>query len=552
VDGNISVDTNSFAFTPDSNLSYHSTYTATLTKAIKDINGNALSSDYSWSFTTGVAPDTTPPTLVGTDPTNNATGVQVNSYMTLNFSEAINPSSATSSSIVLKDSNDTTIATAITSDENNASIIKVTPSATLNMGVSYTLTITTGIADLAGNHLESNQTVSFTTLSNVSIQSSSPINGATNVAPYTWIDINFSEEMNSSTLTPETITISGGKECQKVVYLGGENNTARCYPYITTASHKLEDNTTYTVSISTNVKSASGGVVVEGTGFSFTTGRENKLPRLRTGQSTSYTDYDDGWYVTNNLGIERGFTRDAVAGTVTDNATGLIWDDGMHDGAYNWEIAKSSCSGEKRLPAIDELAGIANKGASSPAKFDEFQNISNSTNYWSATEFAKETANWAWRLYFGAGVANSSPKSNSYNYQCVKGDKPPASVYVRDNDNNLVLDTVSGLIWQDNIEAKTATYSWADAITYCESLNLGGYTDWRLPNYSELYSLADKNRYSPAISNIFVFKDSAGYWNSTTNAGNDATALVIDFDDGDDYSSPKSNSRNVRCVRGGL
>lgn len=44
--------TNVATFTPDSELAMAATYTATLTTGITDLYGNALASDYSWSFTT--------------------------------------------------------------------------------------------------------------------------------------------------------------------------------------------------------------------------------------------------------------------------------------------------------------------------------------------------------------------------------------------------------------------------------------------------------------------------------------------------------------------
>src|SRR5438128_1963769 len=43
----------------------------------KDLAGNALSTDMSWSFTTGVIPDTTAPTVSATVPANATTGVEI-------------------------------------------------------------------------------------------------------------------------------------------------------------------------------------------------------------------------------------------------------------------------------------------------------------------------------------------------------------------------------------------------------------------------------------------------------------------------------------------
>jgi len=43
-------------FTPSSNLAYSTTYTATITTGVKDTSGNAMASNYTWTFTTGTAP----------------------------------------------------------------------------------------------------------------------------------------------------------------------------------------------------------------------------------------------------------------------------------------------------------------------------------------------------------------------------------------------------------------------------------------------------------------------------------------------------------------
>lgn len=63
-------------------------------------------------------------------------------------------------------------------------------------------------------------------------------------------------------------------------------------------------------------------------------------------------------------------------------------------------------------------------------------------------------------------------------------------------DNGTVLDTRSNLMWaaKDN----GADINWHNAKTYCETLRLGGYKDWRMPTLNELAGLydANKRRYS--------------------------------------------------------
>ena len=65
VSGTVALDTASTTatFTPSQNLAYSTTYKATITTGVKDVAGNALSSEKTWTFSTGPAPDTTAPTV---------------------------------------------------------------------------------------------------------------------------------------------------------------------------------------------------------------------------------------------------------------------------------------------------------------------------------------------------------------------------------------------------------------------------------------------------------------------------------------------------------
>src|SRR5207249_2861185 len=64
-------------FTPAGNLAPLTAYTATVTTGAKDLAGNALPTDFVWTFTTGATPDTTRPTVSATIPANADTGVAI-------------------------------------------------------------------------------------------------------------------------------------------------------------------------------------------------------------------------------------------------------------------------------------------------------------------------------------------------------------------------------------------------------------------------------------------------------------------------------------------
>jgi len=129
---------------------------------------------------------------------------------------------------------------------------------------------------------------------------------------------------------------------------------------------------------------------------------------------------------------------------------------------------------------------------------------------------------------------------------------------------NSVTDTVTGLQWQDNNDTSSIEKNWYEAIEYCESLVLDGYSDWRLPNINELASIIDYTKRDPAIINGFTYVRSRIiyiltrvyirtriYWSSTTRIYGSHYAWVVDFDDGDVDYSTKDTSHYVRCVRAG-
>ena len=67
-----------------------------------------------------------------------------------------------------------------------------------------------------------------------------------------------------------------------------------------------------------------------------------------------------------------------------------------------------------------------------------------------------------------------------------------------DNGDGTIKDNVTGLMWAQ--ELSTSSYTWDDAVKYCDTLTLGGYTDWRLPSVKELWSLRDFSQGWPWVN----------------------------------------------------
>ena len=287
---------------------------------------------------------------------------------------------------------------------------------------------------------------------------------------------------------------------------------------------------------------------------------------LKTGQTKSYdadgnvvTDgsiKDDGYYQT---GKARSYSRSS-AGIVKDNATGLEWQDDVDSVSRNWEDAKAYCSnlpldgGGWRLPTIEELETLVDDGLYAPSVTSEvFQHIS-SEFYWSSTVNVGYSSN-AWSVDFDTGYSEQYGKNFSYYVRCVRGDQLPSSNFSRDDTNKIVVDATTHLVWQDDYSdngGNIKSANWIDAINYCEDLVLGGYSDWRLPNRKEMFSIADRSRYNPAIDNtIFVNTASERYWSSTTLKSTNTYAWLVYYNYGGSDYYTKNTNYYVRCVRGG-
>jgi len=97
---------------------------------------------------------------------------------------------------------------------------------------------------------------------------------------------------------------------------------------------------------------------------------------------------------------------------------------------------------------------------------------------------------------------------------------PPAYTV---NGDGTVTDQVTGFRWQQS-DGGEMTY--ANAITYCQDLTLGGYTDWQLPPADQLFSILNHDR-NPALNPTAFTSTAAEYWWSSQAQLNDATKVWV-------------------------
>ena len=161
VTGTVSYASGTATFAPATNLTTNTLYTATITTGATDLAGNALASDFVWSFTTGASTDTTAPTVSSTIPTDTVTGVPINQTVNATFSKAMDPATITTANFTVTGPGGTVTGTVAYVAASR--IATFTPASDLAPSTTYTNTITTGATDLAGNALVSDFVWSFTT-----------------------------------------------------------------------------------------------------------------------------------------------------------------------------------------------------------------------------------------------------------------------------------------------------------------------------------------------------------------------------------------------------
>ena len=268
----------------------------------------------------------------------------------------------------------------------------------------------------------------------------------------------------------------------------------------------------------------------------------------------TYTWYDS------NPATNGGYAGTAGSGTNTEGFVKAL-NDANYGGYSNW-----------RMPNSKELSSIVNYGIPYPGPTIDtgyFQNTAASW-YWSSTTDVSYTSS-AWGVYFDYGIVYGNYKGYAGYVRAVRGGQSVSSDHLAigsfdtvnsrpsegaatgsyiDNGDGTVTDTSTGLMWQQAGFSNTQT--WEQALAYCEGLNLGGYTDWRLPTSKELQSLVDYSRYSLAINETYFPNEVASwYWSSTTYADYTNYAWLVHFGYGYDYVSDKSYRNYVRAVRWG-
>lgn len=152
-------------FTPAAPLANTTLFTATITTAATDLAGNQLAgnvaplpaaSNFVWTFTTGLLPDVTAPTVTLTNPVDLAIGVAINTAVNATFSESMAPLTILAPGTFTLRVTGPPLGPALAGAVTYAPLTNIatfTPASNLLANTSYTATVTAAATDLAGNAL---------------------------------------------------------------------------------------------------------------------------------------------------------------------------------------------------------------------------------------------------------------------------------------------------------------------------------------------------------------------------------------------------------------
>ncbi len=95
--------------------------------------------------------------------------------------------------------------------------------------------------------------------------------------------------------------------------------------------------------------------------------------------------------------------------------------------------------------------------------------------------------------------------------------------------------------------------TWQDSVNFCNTLDFGNKSDWRLPSLTELESLIDLSQLSPSLpeGHPFINVQISSYWASNSFASFAFDAWYFDFDKTYYNVGNKGSHRHVWPVRVG-
>ena len=325
-----------------------------------------------------------------------------------------------------------------------------------------------------------------------------------------------------------------------------------------------------------------------GSGIAKRTDAQNFVIAVRGGNDRRFGEPDPSRFIDNG------------DGTVTDEATGLMWqkDTNKRMGPKDAEnyIAGMDLAGytDWRLPNIKELNTILNLDeAKDNWFFDVFPVPENEKMlHYSACDLFERHYAWVTNFTYGYdgyyGGRSAPLLSRAVRYagaECKKkeygtftithtGQNKAYDLKGREVEKDriwgldaqriwalpdfeiigkTVIDNINELVWDNSHDDLLLT--WKDAKEYIAGLNEAEYlgrSDWRLPGREEIRSIVKYDDSQPAVDkSVFSGTRNAYYWTAYTDKACVENAWGIYFGYGCTYTAPKEKPAHIKPVSGG-
>ncbi len=317
--GTVSYNGKTATFSPASFLAINTLYNATITMAAKDPSGNALKTNYVWSFTTGMSSSSNQPKVISTDPVNGATTVALNKKITADFDKVMDATSINTATFKLSTGSNAVTGT-VTFTGTTAIFI---PSANLMPSSLYTATITTGAKDVAGNNLANNYIWSFTTGTSIdntppTVVLTDPADLATNVLINKIVSAKFSESMDPTTINATSFILMQGL----ITVPGTVSYSGLTASFI--PSSNLIAGTTYKATITTGAQDLAGNAIASNYVWTFTTGSSSGQPTVFLGSAGNFVILAGAGITSTGLSIINGDAGTSPTGTTNGFPPGVV------------------------------------------------------------------------------------------------------------------------------------------------------------------------------------------------------------------------------------
>lgn len=255
-----------------------------------------------------------------------------------------------------------------------------------------------------------------------------------------------------------------------------------------------------------------------------------------------------------------------VKGSVVDDTTtGLMWQR-SDAGGMSWESAAIYCDTlsldgytDWRLPTAYELFSIHDLTRKNPALPAGFG--STDAEYWWTSESLVGDPARIWCTNSGGGIG-PHPKNEAiggggtkrFHVRAVRQTSESIRLqrHLTDLGNDIILDNATGRMWQQYCEPRMMSYDEAGKVA--DTLTLGGFTDWRVPNVKELQTIWDVLERDPCVDMMYLpcVMTGRSLWSNTTLSAKTTTqAWVMQPDLGVITYADKAQPLSALFVRGG-